>query len=321
MRLELARKAPPQADIGALRAKIADLERTERALREDLRRLGEEKRRRAEDLSLTKKLVDNALDGITVTSMTGVVMYANPAFGELSGFGNRVLGSNVAEYYSPEDFATVEHEVIPSLVATGRWCGILRIRRPDGSHWQGQTSAFLITGKEGEPVGMAAIYRDITAQLEAARELEEQKAQVIEAQRATLRELGTPMIPIADAVIAMPLIGAIDTARAAQILEALLKGIAAHRAAVAILDITGVKVVDVAVARALVGAARAAKLLGAEVILTGIRPAVAQSLVEIGTDLEGIITLASFQSGIAHALGRASRRPQARRRALAERGE
>jgi rsbT co-antagonist protein RsbR len=99
----------------------------------------------------------------------------------------------------------------------------------------------------------------------------------------------------------MPLVGAVDSQRAQQVLSALLEGIAGSRARVAILDITGVAVVDTQVANALIRAAQAVKLLGAQVVLTGIRPEVAQTLVGLGADLSGIITRSSLQSGIAYA--------------------
>lgn len=86
-----------------------------------------------------------------------------------------------------------------------------------------------------------------------------------------------------------------------QVLAALLEGIASRRISVAILDITGVPIVDTQVANALIQAAQAVKLLGAKVVLTGIRPEVAQTLVGLGVNLSGIITLSSLQTGIAYA--------------------
>jgi rsbT co-antagonist protein RsbR len=147
------------------------------------------------------------------------------------------------------------------------------------------------------------VARDVTAEHQAQAELAALQEQVIAAQQAALRELSTPIIPLSDGVIAMPLIGAIDSARAQQIVESLLAGVEAHRARAAILDITGVQVVDTQVANALLRAAQAVRLLGAQVIITGIRPEVAQTLVGLGLDLGGITTLATLQSGIAHALG------------------
>jgi anti-anti-sigma regulatory factor len=145
--------------------------------------------------------------------------------------------------------------------------------------------------------------RDVTA----SREL----MQAQEELRGFLREQSTPLVPLADGVIAMPLIGMIDRARALEVTQNLLEGIVKHRAHTAILDITGVKTVDAEVAGALLGSARAAKLLGTQVILTGIAPQMAQALVGLDADLSGILTRGDLQGGIAHALER--RRQGARR--------
>ncbi len=146
--------------------------------------------------------------------------------------------------------------------------------------------------------------RDVTRQKRAERERQAMQEQIIEAQQATLRELSTPLMPIADGVVAMPIIGVIDTMRAQQIMEALLQGIADHQAHTAILDITGVKVVDTQVAGALIRAAQAARMLGARVVLTGISPEIAQTLVHIGAELREMITKPTLQQGIAYVLER-----------------
>jgi PAS domain S-box-containing protein len=172
---------------------------------------------------------------------------------------------------------------------------------------QGKTLHFLsvkfpILDGSGRPVAIGVIPTDVTSLKEAEAERAALREQVIAAQQAALRELQTPLIPIADQVLAMPIIGSIDAGRAAQIMEALLRGITEMRAHTAILDITGVRVVNAEVAEALVRATRAARLLGARVVLTGIGPDVASALVELRVDLEGIVTRGTFQSGIAFAL-------------------
>jgi len=96
----------------------------------------------------------------------------------------------------------------------------------------------------------------------------------------------------------MPLVGGIDAARAQQIIEALLDGITRYAARAAILDVTGVRVVDTHVAHALVQAAQAASLLGTRVVLTGMSPAIARTLVELGADLQGIATVSTLRAGI-----------------------
>ncbi len=149
-----------------------------------------------------------------------------------------------------------------------------------------------------------AVARDITErrQVEAEAKHAALQQQVIEAQRSALRELSTPLIPIADEVVIMPLIGTIDSQRAQQIMETLLEGVAQYQATLAILDITGVQVVDTQVADALIRTAQAVRLLGAQVMLTGIQPQIAQTLVQLEADLSDIMTKSSLQDGIMAAL-------------------
>lgn len=127
---------------------------------------------------------------------------------------------------------------------------------------------------------------------------------IIEIQASALAELATPLIPITDDVVVMPLIGVLDPQRGRQLLRMLLQGIEAHRARTAILDITGVPIVDTQVAQMLLDAAQSVRLIGARVVLTGIRPEVAQTLVGLGVDLHGLQTFSTLQHGIANALVR-----------------
>ncbi|WP_231511728.1 PAS domain-containing protein [Chondromyces apiculatus] len=177
------------------------------------------------------------------------------------------------------------------------------------------SSKFALRSSTGDLIGICGISTDITASKRAEAERLALQEQVIEAQRLALRELSTPLMPIAEGVLAMPLVGAIDSARANEILETLLEGVVREQARTAILDITGVRVVDTQIANALVTIARAVKLLGAEVLLTGMSPAVAQTLVTLDLDLKDLTTLGTLQSGITHALRgpRRSGAPQLRR--------
>ena len=137
---------------------------------------------------------------------------------------------------------------------------------------------------------------------ERTREL----AEAVETQRQlleTVRKLGTPVIPVMKGIIVMPLIGTIDAQRAQQITRSLLRGIETHRARVALIDITGVPTVDTQVASYLLQAITSVRLLGAEPVLVGIRPEIAQTLVGLGVDLSGIVTRSDLQSGVEYAMG------------------
>lgn len=146
-------------------------------------------------------------------------------------------------------------------------------------------------------IGMA-IQRDRVE--ERARQVLIQE-EIIRAQEITLAELSTPLIPISEHVVVMPLVGMVDSRRAERVMEVLLLGIAEHQARIAIIDITGVSVIDAQVANALILAAQAVRLLGSQVVLTGIQPHVAQTLVGLGVDLKTLVTRSTLQSGIIYA--------------------
>ncbi|HEY0735264.1 MAG TPA: STAS domain-containing protein [Herpetosiphonaceae bacterium] len=137
--------------------------------------------------------------------------------------------------------------------------------------------------------------------LRQQRLVSEQQDRIIQMQQAALAELSTPLIPISDSLLVMPLIGAVDTVRASNILEALLQGVSDHRPKAVIIDITGVAAVDSQVASSLVQAAQAVRLLGATAIITGIRPDVAQTLVSLGIQLNNFKSFGTLQDGIAYA--------------------
>jgi PAS domain S-box-containing protein len=125
------------------------------------------------------------------------------------------------------------------------------------------------------------------------------RERVMRAQEELLAELSTPLIPLTRQIVFMPIIGAVDGTRARLMIDALLRGLEQTRSPVAIIDITGVAVVDEHVANTLLQSAQAARLLGTRVILTGIRSGVARSLVRLGVDLSGVDTRKTLHEGIA----------------------
>jgi rsbT co-antagonist protein RsbR len=134
------------------------------------------------------------------------------------------------------------------------------------------------------------------------------QAEELEAQRSTISEIGTPILPLYEGIIVLPLVGALDSRRATQVMERLLEAISEQQADIAIIDITGVPVVDTGVANYLMQAARAAQLIGAEVLLVGIGAEVAQVLVQLGVDLGNVTVCANLQAGITQALAKIGKR-------------
>ncbi|WP_405099239.1 RsbT co-antagonist protein RsbRA [Oceanobacillus sp. FSL H7-0719] len=126
--------------------------------------------------------------------------------------------------------------------------------------------------------------------------------QIVSLQRIALQELSAPLIPVMDGITIMPLIGTIDTERAKLIMENLLQGTINHNSEVVLIDITGVPVVDTMVAHHIIQAAEAVHLIGAKCILVGIRPEIAQTIVNLGIDLSDFSTKSSLRKGFTSAL-------------------
>lgn len=124
------------------------------------------------------------------------------------------------------------------------------------------------------------------------------QVQTIQRQQYAIQELSTPILQLWDNVLALPIIGVVDTARSIEIMERLLSEISARQSRYVILDITGVEIVDTKTADHFIKIIKAAELLGTRCIFTGIRPAVAQTLVEIGVDLTSVVTLRNLQEGL-----------------------
>lgn len=145
---------------------------------------------------------------------------------------------------------------------------------------------------------------ELSQRAQAEEERARLQGQVLEVQARRLLELSTPIIPITDRIVVMPIIGALDAERAEQVLEAALSGAQAHRAEVVILDITGVRDVDAAVAGTLLRTAAALRLLGVKALISGVSPGVAQALVALEVDVGALSTMGTLQNAIAFALKR-----------------
>jgi rsbT co-antagonist protein RsbR len=130
------------------------------------------------------------------------------------------------------------------------------------------------------------------------------REEVITRQQQELLELSTPVTQLWDGILAVPLIGTLDSARTQVVMESLLEEIVRTGASIAVMDITGVPAVDTLVAQHLLKTVSAAKLMGAECIISGIRPQIAQTIVHLGVDLGDVVTKATLADAFEHALNR-----------------
>lgn len=281
-------KAGSITAVGGISTDISQLKKVERDLREQQ--------------ELLRGITENSPAAIFVKDTEGRFLLVNQRFASL-------LGREPAEIIGKPDTAFLDPAMIEQwrsideqLFATRQPLQFEETMAIGGGEYTFLTIGFPLFNRHDNIYALGGIINDITALKQAEKERVAFQQRIIDAQRIALRELSTPLIPLADQVLMMPLIGTIDSVRAQQMLETLLEGVATHQATTVILDITGVQVVDTHVANAFVHAARAVHLLGAHVMLTGIGPQIAQTLVQLGVSFRGMTTYGSLQAGIAAAL-------------------
>ena len=158
-----------------------------------------------------------------------------------------------------------------------------------------------VRNERHEVTAVAGISLDISEARRASDALQA-KLELIERQKQIISSLSTPIIQVWDKVLTLPMVGVLDSTRAAEVMENLLSRIAQTRARFAILDLTGIEAVDTGTAAHLLKLIHAIRLLGAEGVITGIHPGVAQTMVSLGVELGRIVTLASLRDGLEHCM-------------------
>ncbi|WLI91193.1 STAS domain-containing protein [Massilia sp. R2A-15] len=172
-------------------------------------------------------------------------------------------------------------------------------------------SLFTVMGKElsAQPEELAAALWSLSTLIDklglfTMEVFQKSRDQIIVRQQQELLELSTPVVKLWQDILALPLIGTLDSARTQVVMESLLQKIVETGAAIAIIDITGVPTVDTLVAQHLMKTIAAARLMGADCIISGIRPQIAQTIVHLGVNLEDVITKATLADAFVIALGR-----------------
>ena len=179
-------------------------------------------------------------------------------------------------------------------------CAIAEFKEKDVSHFRFEKELILpsMNRKCYFDIGSGAIeeYKGVKAIVEVLRDISERKMQ-----EETILQLSSPILKIWDNILAVPLIGILDSRRAKLVTETLLNAIVKTGSKIAIIDVTGVSFIDTEVANHLIKTLNAVRLLGAKSIVTGIRPEIAQTLVDLGVSLGDIVTSSQLSGGLKHA--------------------
>jgi anti-anti-sigma factor len=256
-----------------------------------------------ENRALLQGLLDHSPSAIFVKDIQGRVVLINRRYRAMLGLDTeQIIGVSEADLFPPHVART--RSDADQRVLTSRETVEFEefLDTPDGLR-AGIMIEFPIADTHGNLIAIGGVWHDITAIKQAEEENAYLQDQVIVAQHIALRDVSSPLCPLTDDVLLMPLVGAIDAERADLILRTLLEGVANQGARIAILDITGVPEMDAQVAAALLRAAQAVRLLGAQLVLTGISTEMARALVHLGADLSMLITRGSLQGGISYAFG------------------
>ncbi|MDI1448670.1 PAS domain S-box protein [Polyangium sp. 6x1] len=299
-------------DTDSLAAQVAELQRRNAELERELYLRTQ----------MYAALVEDQRELICTFSLDGTLAFVNDAYCRFFGKTREELVGRRFAPLVPEEDQPLIADVLARL---GPKEPVLpcehRVLTPGGDvRWLNWIDR-VIFDEAGNVATFQAVGIDVTDRRRAEEHAERNealRAELIHTQEQALRELSAPLIPIADDVLAMPLVGRIDEKRAQVVLETLLEGVVRMAAETVLLDVTGITTVDTQVAEALVRTAHAVKLLGATAVLTGIQPHVAQTLISLGIEVHGVISVRSLKDGIAWAMQERGKRrkvaPQPRAR-------
>lgn len=250
---------------------------------------------------ILRAIIDNAPAVIYVKDTSGRLIIVNHLYARVLGKPvEEIMGKQEIELF-PEELVAEWRRADQNMFETGEPVHFPNSMALDGEMRDFLTIQFPLYDDENKPFAVCGISTDVSELRQAERERARFQEEIIRVQEEALRELSTPLIPIAEDILVMPLIGAMDNRRAQQVLETLLEGVVHHSADRVILDLTGLTMIDDQIANFLVQVAKATRLLGAEITLTGVGTEVAQNLVSIGANLQDITIAATLQSSISSA--------------------
>jgi PAS domain S-box-containing protein len=247
---------------------------------------------------LLQLLVDNIRDyAIIFLDPEGHVLTWNTAAQRLKGWtSEEIIGQHFSRFYPSEDLQRGKTEMELRVAAQeGRFEDEGWRMRKDGTRFWANVVITALRDKDGKLRGFGKVTRDLSERRLAEERIKKQAHEIFEM-------AVVPVVQVWEGIVLVPLIGTLDSQRTEQLMERLLKRVAETGSSVALLDITGVPTIDTQTAQHLIETVSAVRLLGAEVVLTGVRPAIAQALVHLGIDLSNVTTRPSLAGGLRVAL-------------------
>lgn len=247
---------------------------------------------------LLQILVDNIKEyAILTLDPKGHVTTWTPAAERLKGYkAKEIIGKHMSVFYTKEDAESGKCERELEIAAReGRYEDEGWRVRKDGTRFWANVVFTPLRDAKGNLKGFGKITRDLSDRKEAEDRLRQQSREILE--MATV-----PVVQVWEGILLVPLIGMLDSARTQQLMERLLQRLTETSSTVALLDITGVPAIDTQTGQHLIETIKAVRYIGAEIVLTGVRPAIAQTLVHLGVDLSNATSRVSLAGGLRVAL-------------------
>lgn len=242
-------------------------------------------------------LVDAVRDyAIVMLDPAGHVTSWNSGAEQIKGYRREeIIGKHFSVFYPPEAVQRgIPERELNETAAAGRFEDEGWRVRKDGSRFWANVVMTAVRDPEGDLLGIGKFTRDLTERKRAEERIQQQSKEIM--------ELSTPVMQVWEGIVLAPLIGSLDSERTQQFMERLLTRIVETNSPVALVDITGVPTIDTKTAQHLIETISAVRLLGAQVVLTGVRPTIAQTMVHLGVQLSDIITRSSLSAGLVVAL-------------------
>ena len=240
-----------------------------------------------------RSLLEASLDALVAISPEGKITDVNRVTETIVGLRRDVLvGTDFSDYFTDPQQARDGYR---RVFSDGQVVDFpLELRHSSGRVTPVLYNAAVYRDESGQVAGVFAAARDVTEQRLAEHRIRQQSEEIL--------ELSTPVIQLWEGIVAVPLIGNLDSNRTQLFMERLLERIVETNSPMALVDIMGVPTIDTQTAQHLIETITAVRLLGAQVVLTGVRPVIAQTLVHLGVDLSGITTRSSMAAGLKVAL-------------------
>ena len=308
-----------ETENGDLRARIAAMEQllaeNECISRDQARRLEGLVTELQDQKRLLEATLNNLADGVVVADSQGVVTRLNPAVARILGGsaeGPPGEAIEVFEYFRPDGYTPFPEADLPlgrairGEAVEGEEFIVRHRLRPEGVAIM--ASARPLLAEDGRSMGAVAIFHDISDRKRWEKTLEKQltnvreKNELLEQMQMAIQELSTPVLELWDDVLALPVIGIVDSRRSAEMMERLLEEVVRRQSQFVIIDITGVELVDTATADRFIKLVTAVEYLGARCMLTGTRGAVAQTLASLGVDMGQLVSLRTLKHGLRECL-------------------